>query len=320
MILFLFLLFSCSNKKNATSTQESDLAVILNEISYAESLTEINKNYVNSKNKILRPSESWQKMLQFNSRSSALDEKKIFCLFYRIPGPNPLLHPGLLRLFQTHSESPCQDSHFGQNNEVKWEVMINDLSLYATGEEGQSLDRLTKIPPWSFLIQGQLYAEGGRTWPLVQSTTLLNASWVTPRKKKEWPEFSNGRGPGKFPGLKFYPLKEKKIAESPAVKDLSLKEGDKCHELADDCQEMNGFSCDACPGPWYEVVGSGCVQEYEKVCGPNQCGFKGMSACPSGKKNLPEVSRAEICRTDSPYGFCARGLRTFCQDGKLVCL
>jgi len=99
-----------------------------------------------------------------------------------------------------------------------------------------------------------------------------------------------------------------------------LHDGETCHKLDDRCHDQITFSCDKCPGPWYEVVSSGCADEYDKVCGTNHCGTKNAPACPKGKKILPGRLHTEICQTESPYGLCARELKTYCSEGILICL
>lgn len=105
-----------------------------------------------------------------------------------------------------------------------------------------------------------------------------------------------------------------------SLKDKTLNDGQLCHGVNIECQDVVANKCDQCLHGSYEVVDFNCTQGGSKYCGQNKCGEKNQPACPRGYKVL-DSKLPTLCFNGSPAGFCKPGLKTFCNDdGILVCL
>ncbi|EQC47267.1 hypothetical protein [Bacteriovorax sp. Seq25_V] len=100
----------------------------------------------------------------------------------------------------------------------------------------------------------------------------------------------------------------------------TIKNGNACHAVNSSCVSVIENNCDRCEGTFYEVVDYNCPQGGSKYCGTNECGQKGKPACPRGYKVL-ETKLASLCFDGSPAGYCGPGLKTYCNEDKiLICL
>ncbi len=97
----------------------------------------------------------------------------------------------------------------------------------------------------------------------------------------------------------------------------TLKDGQLCLKVKDNCDEVFN-KCSLCESTWFEVMNSACPTKYSRVCGQNECGQKNRPACPRGVQTVG-MDTYLYCINDSPFGFCDKGLRVFCENETLIC-
>jgi hypothetical protein len=96
----------------------------------------------------------------------------------------------------------------------------------------------------------------------------------------------------------------------------TILDGKICFDVDDECNH-EADNCMKCQYGSYTIINSACRTKYSKVCGHNNCGQNGQHACIRGF----EITdfKLDYCITDSPAGFCNKGLRVFCHNQTLVC-
>lgn len=99
-----------------------------------------------------------------------------------------------------------------------------------------------------------------------------------------------------------------------------LTQGQLCHGVNSNCTSIVENTCDTCEEGFHEVVDYNCPQGGSKYCGKIECGQKNLPACPRGYEVL-NTKLSSLCFDGSPAGNCAPGLKTFCNDDKiLICI
>lgn len=96
-----------------------------------------------------------------------------------------------------------------------------------------------------------------------------------------------------------------------------LKNGDTCFNINDNCKVTYHNICNFCPRGVREVKANNCHYQYKKICSDQACGGQGQFACLKGQKLFKELK--DYCFTDSPFGFCYKPYRVFCEQGVLRC-
>lgn len=120
---------------------------------------------------------------------------------------------------------------------------------------------------------------------------------------------------------KFWNLGEKSLLisnnslEEGSLKSSLLKEGEVCRPVGDDCS-IGEDLCERCESGSYYIKNSSCLSTYSKVCGVDNCGKKGESACIRGHVS---TQVKDYCIPDSPVGFCLGDNRVGCVNGALIC-
>jgi hypothetical protein len=90
-----------------------------------------------------------------------------------------------------------------------------------------------------------------------------------------------------------------------------------CYRVDSSCKEIQENICDECLNGWIEIVDFKCPGGSSKVCAPLECGDKGMPACPRGT-HWKGVQLSDMCFNDSPAGYCKKGLKTICDENKIL--
>lgn len=99
-----------------------------------------------------------------------------------------------------------------------------------------------------------------------------------------------------------------------------IEDGKLCHGVNSNCNSIVENTCDNCKSGFHEVVDYNCPQGGSKYCGQIECGQKDLPACPRGYEVL-DTKLSSLCFDGSPAGNCAPGLKTFCNDDKiLICI
>jgi hypothetical protein len=95
-----------------------------------------------------------------------------------------------------------------------------------------------------------------------------------------------------------------------------LQDSTLCHEINDDCIEVNPSQCSRCERGWYEVP-NGC-NTGPKYCGLSQCGGVNLPACRRGSV-WQKLNQEMDCRTNSSFAYCHPGLQVTCEGRKAFC-
>ncbi|MCT4642143.1 MAG: hypothetical protein N4A33_07555 [Bacteriovoracaceae bacterium] len=96
-----------------------------------------------------------------------------------------------------------------------------------------------------------------------------------------------------------------------------LKDKEQCKKVNNKCEVIYD-NCNRCKKSSYHIIDSKCSSKTSKVCGMDRCGQKNRPACIRGFKAV-NYSSSSYCMPDSPFGFCQKGLRVYCENKRLVC-
>jgi hypothetical protein len=96
----------------------------------------------------------------------------------------------------------------------------------------------------------------------------------------------------------------------------TLRDGELCHSIGDDCEELSSSECQLCASGWYEVP-NGCSSG-PKYCGLHMCGKKNQPACRRGFK-YQRVDQKNECRKDPSFAYCSPGLTIQCEGARAYC-
>lgn len=97
----------------------------------------------------------------------------------------------------------------------------------------------------------------------------------------------------------------------------SLKQGEVCFDINDNCEITRKDICHLCPSKVLSVVANSCKTSYRKYCKPIVCGAKGMPACIRGYRASQYLGN--YCIPGSPVGFCQKPFKVFCENKELIC-
>jgi hypothetical protein len=100
----------------------------------------------------------------------------------------------------------------------------------------------------------------------------------------------------------------------------TIADGNVCYGVNSECKVVIDNECDKCQSGFYEVVDFNCPGGGSKFCGAIECGKRNQPACPRGYQIL-DSKLPSLCFDGSPAGLCEAGLRTFCNEDKiLICI
>lgn len=337
LIYFLFFILSCSQKTNTSHSGQHFFENLYNKLITTTEITYLNRSLVNSDEEITKPSNAWQTLFNFKTIKEGFWAEENYCLFYKIPYQELVktihrvqnikkveLDPqnlGILKLVHLPQGKDCAElfnhtplielgnilslkSYFNYSREVTLKIQYVDTSEIR-------LKNTTWTFPFYNLLPGKIVGE----------ENYLNESWTKNAQGEASISLS------KIPGLKIQGLSSASTMGDDSKNILLGKISDsyqdktliRCHELNENCEVVQHFRCDQCRYGWFEVVGGKCPGIKDKFCGVSRCGEKGEPACPRG--NLYNQFDSNLnCADGSTAGFCANGLRTFCDNNVLICL
>lgn len=301
-------------------------------------ITYLNRALINSDEEIKSPSNAWQTLFNVKTIKTGSWFEENYCLFYKIPYQELVKNIrlvqnikkveldaqnlGILKLVQLPQGKDCTEifnhsavaelthvlslkSYFNFSREVTLKIQYVDI-------EEMRLKNTTWTFPFYNLLPGKIVGE----------ENYLNESWT----KNSSGESSVSQS--KIPGLKIQGVTNLSLSKLTDEKNILLgkltdsyqeKNLIACHELNENCEVVQHFRCDQCRYGWFETVGGRCPGIKDKFCGYSRCGEKGEPACPKG--NLANQFDSNInCADGSEAGFCAQGLRTYCENHVLICL
>jgi hypothetical protein len=280
---------------------------LLKYLPYTNKLSGVYLN-LNKDQEIKSPPNTWIRIFQARVFDE-LGTAKYYCVFYRVPGEKK----GILRSILSGVE--CLENY--QNGKlVDWtgvshlkvwrpefdrKILNNTLKtgrFYLTGKNHER-DFFIEIPLFNIAVKRELKRHSSALLPL-----MLKGAYVT-KKRLPKAQITKDELLGQF---------EDNYRDRSSVV---------CHEFSKDCNEIVSFRCDQCRFGWYSVVGiSTCGGQMTRFCGVNQCGQRGMPACPRGYESAKRMNLDNfmLCYDGSPMGYCEAGLETVCDGRVLVCL
>lgn len=247
----------------------------------------VNLQYVGN-GAIERPHNSWVNIFELEQ-----EHGKRLCLNYKIPYKNNF---GQLRLKEAETNGTC--SFFDQK------------------------DSLANIEIHRLLVE-----YGPQKAGRFEGASAYDISFLYKGKEVLWHGINLNKNEQKKKFARYQSLNEGSFYLGDLKKLVQEKQGMKdwegglkiCHKINRDCEEEFRNECHKCPVGIFEVAGSGCEQR-TKICGIRLCGQRNLPACFSGI-SMSERLKKNDCFPGSRAGFCAEGLRTFCNDeGFLICL
>ena len=231
---------------------------------------------------IVKPTNSWQTLFAFNYIDQRFQRLKD-CVFYKVPG----VDPGELKLKTISPMEKC-DSYLLK--------------------EGDSLLKNIKILQFSV-------GESKVTFDMSFSDFRSEKWEASLQKKYTRPEPSMHLSSAEFKSPKVIFLAAGKKIDGAKSGEF-LKENTLCHDINEDCAEVEASKCDQCAKGWYEVP-NGCSTG-PKYCGTLSCGLKNGPACRRGMI-WQKVNEAFDCVTNSTFAYCAEGLTVYCEGKKAYC-
>jgi hypothetical protein len=232
-----------------------------------------------AENKIVtEPKESWQHLFSILLLNENFEDQKD-CVFYYVAGDM-----GKLKTKTIDPKESCLDQLMKSGDEV-WED-VKDLQ-FAHLERGLKLSftQKKKIINWEILTQGF---------------------------KSPVPELHVSSVELKAP--RYILLAKAKTAKK--VNQKTLSQGEICHSINDECEEISQSTCQYCPEGWYEVP-NGCPKG-PKYCGLHNCGGRNSPACRRGMEYQRKKKEFD-CRVDSSFAYCQQGLIIQCEGQKAYC-
>ena len=273
----------------------------------------LDMNLLNTDTAVNRPVFTWRPLFRLKLMAVDAVDYKYHCLFYRIPHKNK---KGILKVIQTDKKciSPVGEKDFSHLDEITdLKIFFYDTKKHI--KNGKILETLT--------LYFHMKYQDVHQW--------LEFPFVNLKKGREKKRYGSSVMKRKYSGLILWPAREGQVDfEKRAEKidfrngflgkiddDYSKGEAVVCHRVDDRCNTIGTMDCHRCRYGHFEVAGSSCLDTNIKICGINRCGKKGWPACPKGKVAL----KSKACVNGSQAGFCEPGLRTFCDENKiLICL
>ena len=283
-----------------------------------------NHKYVNSGNKIDRPVNTWQNLLRldyFNENN----EIKAGCLVYKIPYlKGEYNYMGHIRLYEINITLSCDNLEKG---ELITEIEdINSLRVYlSSSEKIQSKDKM-ELDPFNLMLlikkrdELEELEEKKIIFPLLNLSNkniIYNNNSKVRKGSIIINKYSSSSKMHYIPGttIRFASSNKSKLNKRQMFKGkLTDSYLDKTAII---CQSpKKEFDCDKCKYGWYQGISKDGIIRF---CGEDLCGERGMPACPRGLTIIK--NNGYECIENSKLGFCKDGLRTYCDENKvLVCL
>jgi hypothetical protein len=231
---------------------------------------------------LLKPKDSWQALFAVAYLDRNLNLIKD-CVYYRIPGDLP----GVLKIKTTFGSDDCEKYLLAEGTKT-WEKL---KALKFSIEEGK------------FWIDLNFEDYRSERWEIVSKN-----NWARPSRL-------NGLSSREVKGPKLIYLSSESLGKNLSVQALK-KNGDLCHAINDECQELSASSCDTCPEGWYEIP-NGCSRG-PKYCGVLNCGKKNQYACRRGMRWQRKDQKFD-CRVDSSFAYCSGDLKVQCEGQRAIC-
>lgn len=243
-------------------------------------VTDRHEFYANNQT-IVKPRDSWQTLFSVVYPDRNLKILKD-CVFYRVPGDEA----GHLKIVTVSKAENCElpvetkkTLDVGELKALQFSVTDKAIQLNLT-------DKRFHVTEWKIAVT---HKEARKSPELF----LSSAAYRSPKLIMLAPATAAKPTPG-----------------------MSLKSGEICHAISDDCKELKPSVCSQCPGPWFEVP-NGCTNG-PKYCGTKECGKKDGPACRRGMKFQGKGSKFD-CRVDASFAFCAPGLTVTCDGQSAWC-
>lgn len=278
-ILFLFIFISCKEQRNTTS---SFYAQTKKKWIGATRLINIHK-YVKEKETLKKPAGTWQKIFEVEYDENPNTQRRD-CLFYYIPFDG---ESGIIKIVRF--DEKC--SFDGPNDDEEELKGIYNFSYEYRSDYKAKYQLILKI-----------------------DDKVLKYSFNNFSKNELETKIGSSSNPtSKNYGVRVFPKK----VNGEFLKKEIIEDGEVCFQVDSRCKIKKENHCDQCQGGSYSIIDNACPTKFTKVCGVNQCGYKNQAACIRGY--ISTDFKLDYCMNDSPVGFCQKGLRVICYNGKLIC-
>jgi hypothetical protein len=245
---------------------------------FARGIVERHEFYPNGE-EVTKPENSWQSLFAFSYLDSSFRNQKD-CVYYRVPGDEP----GKIKIKILPIDKDC-------NSEIlaSGDIEIENISHF----KFTTTDNVVTVDFQK--------ADKHESWKITTAT-----KWMKPE-----PKLLMSSAEYKSPGMIYLaPSDIGSLSLTP------LKDGEVCHDVNNDCQEVAISKCDQCEHGWHEIP-NGCMNGPKK-CGAIVCGGKDLPACRRGMAWQRKEMEFD-CRVNSSFAWCSKGLHVTCDGDKAYC-
>lgn len=307
----------------------------------------LNEHFINTDEYIVGPERTWQKLLKLDFLGSENFKQLSSCIFFKLASNRSYLKKplyeskdslGELKVFNIPTNEKCDNSYFLKKSSNFIKNIVNFM-VFLTDHQAKNVKNIGPIPPYHLFFLLEVYDfQKKKTVFSSLKFPLYNLKMgrlkLNLREKVQAPSRIHQRYHSSvqqriLPGVILFSLK-KEGEDSPGgtiPKMLGQLQDDyatdglvKCHDVNDECETTQEFTCDRCRYGWFEVVGPECPKGGPKYCGVNLCGGPKRPACPRGE-HLSTIQGMQQCQHGSLAGFCHQNEETFCDENQtLICL
>ncbi len=289
----------------------------------------LNPEFINTAESLSKPVLTWQKLMRFTTYDETLSAPSDYCLFYLIPkSTGNFTYKGILKIVQAERTTACDQIYVREAYTQLDE--IDELQVFLESDRKFLQSENFTLNPFTLVFKIKI---GEKTdwleipiYNITRADMLYRSESHPARLAYHHAKFSTGVRETLVPSvsvLGIFPKDFKTAADWNYLGNFTdtylEKKSQVCQSVTPECVLSPGI-CEMCRYGFYEVVRSNCVLGNPKLCGPNRCGERGEPACPRGflwEKGIPK----QACFDDSNAGFCRPGLKTVCDENKiLICL
>lgn len=330
-ILFFFMFISFISCKAEVKTDELDLFKAKTYLALHNSfkLDILNPEFLNNEEAIDKPVLTWQKLLRFSSYDESLAHPNDYCLFYLVPkATGKITYKGILKLVKIETSESCDQVYVREGHAQLDD--LDELQVYFETDRKYLQRESYQLSP--YILVFKLKKSDKTDWVeipiynVARGDVLFRSESHPSRHSYHHAKFSAGIKETLIPSITVLGVFDKPNAPTANWNyfgsfDASYPERTTqvCHNVSVDCVS-SGSLCQMCQFGSYEVVNSSCVVGNPRLCGPNRCGERGWPACPRGFSWENNIAK-QACFDGSQAGFCRPGLKTVCDENKiLICL
>lgn len=291
LLCTLIFIASCDFPMNKEEKSDVFRAYFLKSFSFVDSLI-MNKSY-SEKSVVSRPVGTWVRLVESKSRcldykipTSKYDGVLSISKCEKLPVEKPIFKLEEIRNLKISlsdniiSSKEIRNANYGLN--LSYEFLGKHRKLRVLTFNLKRIDHFSVDPFYKYDSHSTKRWKNGLRVKNNESLVLRDSSW-----------------------------------EGSSKNDYLQKKINFCFRVDHECSIVKKNTCDSCLNGWVEVVDYNCDGESSKVCAPLECGAKGMPACSRGT-HWKGIKLKDMCFNDSPAGYCQKGLKTICDENKIL--